>query len=140
MSDSGSSKESPFDEWVYIPTSQLASLRLEHLYSTIAPAITTIGSRALVDTPTSTGYTEWSGAWCDAQVFLGWQWGRMRNALVILSPENIRTNVVLLRVGGEPVSTRLAPAYFLEHIETLCWQDRVWSLLEEDEAILHNLN
>jgi hypothetical protein len=109
------------DFYVRIPISALASVQLRHLMSekdsSIAippgfPAGTVV-----------TGITEWVGSWHDKTVSVGWDWGVVGGVVVVLSQDEIRTNIQLIAQDESPVPREKAQLYLFHWIETLSWRE-----------------
>lgn len=127
------SKQAHSDGYVRIPTPSLTEVQLEHLISEEDP---TIAVRDDVHTgPSVTGYTEWSGTWNDMTVSLGWDWGVIQRVIVLLNPNEIRTNIQLIGQDNRPVPPARARIYLMDWIETLPWrQTAIQNILGEKDS------
>lgn len=109
------------DFYVRIPIPALESVQLRHLMSekdsTIAvpPGFPT-GS-------VITGITEWVGSWRDETVSVGWDWGVVGGVVVVLSQDEIRTNIQLITQDECRVPPEKAQLYLFHWIETLPWRE-----------------
>jgi hypothetical protein len=118
--------------YVWLPTSELASIRLRHLVSEKDPTIGVLGDEA--GGVTVTGITEWVGTWCNDTLTVGWDWGVLRGAVVILNATEIRTNIQLLAADNNPEAPAVARIHLLEWVESHPWrEDAIYNLLEKED-------
>jgi hypothetical protein len=109
--------------WVSVPTSALQTIDLRHVASAVDLSIAM--PFALGPLPPGnviTGYTHWAGAWRDGQIYVGWDWGVLRDVVIILDPSNIRTNIKLVMDSGNAIAPLLARVHLYEWIESLPWR------------------
>jgi hypothetical protein len=110
------------DGYVRVPTAELSSVRLSHLLSEKDP---TIGVLSHAGTITITGFTEWVGSWQGHTVTVGWDWGALMGALVVLNASEIRTNILLIARDGQPEPPPLAKIHLLEWVDSHPWSETV---------------
>jgi hypothetical protein len=109
------------DGYVRIPTSALPSVRLHHLTS---EKDFSIAVRADAHSgPSVTGFTEWSGTWEGMTVSVGWDWGVIQRVIVLLNPNEIRTNIQLIGADDRPVPAARARIHFMDWLETMPWRE-----------------
>jgi hypothetical protein len=109
------------DRYVRIPTSALFSVELRHLMSekdsTIAVPEGAPAATAM------TGITEWVGSWHNQTVSVGWDWGVVDGLVVLLSQNEIRTNIQLISPDHRPVPLAVAQIHLFHWIESLPWRE-----------------
>jgi hypothetical protein len=109
------------DRYVRIPTSALSTLQLRHLVSerdsSVAVPPGAAASTAL------TGITEWVGSWRSETVSVGWDWGVVDGIVVVLSQQEIRTNIQLISPDERPVPPAMAQIHLFHWIESLPWRE-----------------
>ena len=128
------SKASSYDGYVRIPISALPSVELRHLVSEKDLSIAALGEER--SGVTITGYTEWVGSWQDLAVSVGWDWGVMQDVIVVLNPNEIRTNVQLISENCHPEQPMLARIHLLNWIESMPWrQIAIQGLLANDKDL-----
>ena len=110
----------PADGYVPIPATLLGTLTLRHLISEIDLSI---GVPENVPENSVTGFTEWAGMWRDTEITIGWDWGVVRDAIIVLNPGEIRSNVRVLLEDGQRAPALLNRMRIFEYIETLPWRD-----------------
>jgi hypothetical protein len=108
---------------VCLRSSRLQSLVLQHWLSVV-------DSRAAEDPPIVTGSTLWGGTADSAAVEIRWRWAGMREALFVLQPERIETNLVLLSSAGCPEPQQRALVQIFDFVETLPWRAAIHELLQ----------
>jgi hypothetical protein len=120
----GSAEITP-EGYVRVAEANLSRLRIQHLASAVDSTIAV--PERLTDRPAEvvTGYTEWAGTWCGANVSLGWDWGFSFSTgqIFLLAPTEIRTNIQLIADNGSarpPILCRMQLAHWLE---TLPWRE-----------------
>jgi hypothetical protein len=127
-------KATSSDGYVRIPTSALRTVQLRHFVSEIDPTIGIVAGAA-ADT-TITGITEWVGVWNEMTVSVGWDWGVLQGVVVLLNPNEFRTNILLIGADGRPESPAIARIHLLDWIESLPWrQDAISDLLSGDAGL-----
>jgi len=109
------------DRYVRIPTSELAFAQLRHLTSERDNSIA-VPQAAPGGTPI-TGITEWVGTWRSQTVSVGWDWGIVDGLVVLLSQNEIRTNIQLISADGQPVQPCVAQIHLFHWIESLPWRE-----------------
>jgi hypothetical protein len=113
-------KQAHSDGYVRIPTSALPEVRLHHL---ISEKDLSIAVRADEHAgPSITGYTEWAGTFEGTTLSVGWDWGVIQRVIVLLNPNEIRTNIQLVGPDSRPVPPPRARIHFMDWIETLPWR------------------
>jgi hypothetical protein len=88
-----------------------------------------------LDETTITGHTEWIGAWHGEPISIGWDWAVVGGVVIVLNPNEMRTNIRLVTDtgGDEPLS--LTKIRLLHWIESIPWRESaIKSLLDEDES------
>jgi len=126
-------KQAHSDGYVRIPTSELSEVRLHHLTS---EKDFTISVRDDEHTgPSVTGFTEWAGTWRGSTLSLGWDWGVIQRVIVLLNPNEIRTNIQLVGADGRPVPAPRARIHFMDWIETLPWREAAIKDLLTDKEL-----
>lgn len=110
--------------WVRVPASALQTIDLRHVASAIDLSIA-VPSTLAQGPPGGaiTGNTHWVGVWRDAEIFLGWDWGVLRDVVIILDPSGIRTNIQLMMDNGRAVAPLLARVHVYDWIESLPWRE-----------------
>jgi hypothetical protein len=112
------------DGYVRVSRSELAAVSFRQLASAIDLSIAVPeGFEGILPNDVLTGYTEWAGTWQRVELSIGWDWGVVGNAVVILNPAQIRTNILLVTEGGLAEAPLLARAHLLERIEELPWRE-----------------
>jgi hypothetical protein len=111
------------DSSVRVPRAALASVRVFHIASAIDPAIAPPGKVASSSSDEITGYTEWAGEWNGARICIGWDWGVIAGAIIVLHPAQIRSNLQVVMENGDTTSALLTRVYLLEWIEALPWRE-----------------
>jgi Domain of unknown function (DUF4902) len=108
------------DRYVRIPTSALFSVQLRHLLSEKDGTVSVpAGSSAAT---AMTGITEWVGSWHNQAVSVGWDWGVVNGLVVLLSQNEIRTNIQLTAADHSPVPPCVAQIHLFHWIESLPWR------------------
>lgn len=105
------------DGYVRIPTEALAEVDLRHLISEKDVTIAVPGGGATI-----TGITEWVGEWRDQTVSIGWDWAVVDGVIVLVSPNEIRTNIQLVSRTGSAEPAALAQIHLFHWIESLPWR------------------
>jgi hypothetical protein len=109
---------------IRIHTSLLQHLVLQHWSSAVdTPDVQYAWDRAL------TGSTHWGSRSDEDSVEICWHWAELREALVILDPHRIRTNLLLLGPTGLEEPRLRALIYIVDYLETLPWRAEVRRLL-----------
>jgi hypothetical protein len=112
------------DGYVRISLSALHSANLHHLESAIDASIAV--PQGLVQSSPGdviTGLTEWAGSYGTLNLSVGWDWGLVRNLLVVLNPAEIRTNIRLINEQGYDESPLFTRIQILQRIELLPWRE-----------------
>lgn len=113
-------KQAHSDGYVRIPTSALPEVQLHHLTSEKDLSIAVREDEHAG--PSITGYTEWAGTWHGTTVSIGWDWGVIQRVVVLLNPNEIRTNIQLVDADNRPVAAPRARIHFMDWLETLPWR------------------
>ncbi len=122
------------DGYVRIPTSALATVQLRHLISEKDLTIAVLGGPAAG--ATITGITEWVGSWQDTTVSVGWDWGVVDEVVVLLNPNEIRTNIRLVSAEGRVEPQAVARIHLLQWIESMPWQQvAIADLLADGQGV-----
>jgi Domain of unknown function (DUF4902) len=117
--------------YVRVPTTELQAIQLTHLHSEEDPTLASLDG-SLPKGNTVLGITEWVGTWRDLTVTVGWDWCRLHGAIVVLSPNEIRTNIQLVAPDGRAERRELAKIHFLHWVESQPWRElAIYSLLAE---------
>lgn len=111
------------DGYVRISISGLAEVRLTHLVSEKDMSIAVPPGMDPGGAPT--GITEWVGSYAGMTLSLGWDWGMLQGVLVVLNPNEIRTNILLLSDEGRALQPAVARIRLLDRIESLPWREAV---------------
>jgi hypothetical protein len=112
-------KNSGPDGYVRIPTSALPGVELIHLASDRDPSIATGDDTS----PTTiTGYTEWVGLWENMTITIGWDWAVVKGAIVVLNPNEIRTNILLVSPDGVAEPAAIAKIHLFHWIDSMPWR------------------
>ena len=109
-------------EYVQLAMNDLPAIQLEHLSSAIDTSISlpdSLADRADV----LTGYTEWTGRWLERSLTLGWDWAFMDESILLIHPEEIRSNIQVIDAGGAPTTAAQTRRHLAVWIETLPWRD-----------------
>jgi hypothetical protein len=109
------------DGYAHIPTSALSTIQLTHLVSERDLSIALPEGAGA----TLTGLTEWVGSWCGMTLSVGWDWAVVEGALVVLNPQEIRTNIQLIAATGDPEPTEVARIRLLHWIESMPWRELI---------------
>jgi hypothetical protein len=121
-----------WDRYVRIPTSSLDSIELRHLES--AKDMTIASEDGALDETTITGLTEWTGAWHGEPISIGWDWAVVGGVVIVLNPNEIRTNIRLVTNSGSDEPSALNKIRLLHWIESIPWREiAIKNLLDEDE-------
>lgn len=119
------------DGYVRIPTDALAGVQLRHLISEKDVSIVVPGGGATI-----TGISEWVGSWQNRAVSIGWDWAVIDGLVVLVSPNEIRTNIQLISRNGGPEPPAVAQIHLFHWIESLPWRGgAVRDLLAGDPII-----
>ena len=112
------------DGYVRITASLLYSLNLHHRESAVDASIA-IPKGIVESSPGDviTGFTEWAGAHGASNLSIGWDWGLVRDLLVVLNPAEIRTNIQLISEQGYDESPLFTRIQILQRIERLPWRE-----------------
>ncbi len=108
------------DGRVWLPVSALPTTTLRHLISGADPSITAVD---MAEKPVITGFTEWVGTWNNKTITVGWDWGVVSGAIVLLNPKEIRSNVVLVSDERNPLPAERSRAKMLQWIDSLPWRE-----------------
>jgi hypothetical protein len=123
------------DGYVRITLAQLHSMELHHLESALDASIALPGG--IVESSPGdivTGFSEWVGSYGTLNLSIAWDWGLVRNALVILNPAEIRTNIRLINEQGYDESALFTRMQLLQRIELLPWrEDAMQKILAEGD-------
>jgi hypothetical protein len=122
-----SSKNECHDGYVRIPTSALQTVKLRHFVSEKDLSIAVPEGTAPAGT--ITGFTEWVGSRQELTISVGWDWGVVQGVVVLLSPNEIRTNIQLINDDGRPEPEAIAKIRLLDWIESLPWRGFIDELL-----------
>jgi hypothetical protein len=110
---------------VLVRRSELASIRLRHIASTIDLSLSVPeGAAAAPLADALTGYTEWGTTRRGVELYVCWTWGMLRNSLVVLSPAALSANIQLTD-GGKTLPFLLNRAHILGWVESLPWREKV---------------
>lgn len=120
MSMTGSQQKN--DGYVQVAESKLNQLHLHHLTSMVDLSIAVPEKFADTDSEITTGFTEWIGDWDGLPVSIGWDWGILAGNLVLLTPDEIRTNIQLLEEDGLAQDPILCRAHLARWLETIPWR------------------
>jgi len=121
------------DGYVRIPTDALATVQLRHLISDKDVSIAVPGGGATI-----TGISEWVGAWKNQAVSVGWDWAVIDGIVVLISPNEIRTNIQLISSNGSPEPPAIAQIHLLHWIESLPWRGgAMHDLLGGDNCVIN---
>jgi hypothetical protein len=118
--------------YVRIAEADLPTLRIQHLTTAIDMSIALPDALAGASGAVTTGYTEWTGAWHDATVSLGWDWGFHRNTVLMLHPTEVRTNIQLIAADGLPRSPVLCRIRLAQWLDSVPWREVVHEVLEAE--------
>jgi hypothetical protein len=111
------------DGYVRITRALLHSIALHHLESGLDPTIA-LADEAVQPAPDlMTGFTEWTGAHGKLKLSIGWDWGLVRDVLVVVNPAEIRTNIKLISDQGYDESPMFTRIELLQRIERLPWRE-----------------
>lgn len=125
---------SRFDGYVRVPPSSLKSIELRHLISEKDPSIAVLDAGDA--STTITGFTEWVGSWNGEAISLGWDWGVVHCIVVLINPNEIRTNIQLVSRDLRPEPAARARAYLMDWIASIPWQElAIHDLLRNDGAL-----
>jgi hypothetical protein len=125
-------KQAQSDGYVRIPTSALPDIQLHHLTSEKDFSIAVRADEH--PGPSITGFTEWAGTWQGTTLSVGWDWGVIQRVIVLLNPNEIRTNIQLVGEDNRPVPPARARIHFMDWLETLPWrQDAINELLTDKD-------
>jgi hypothetical protein len=120
------------DGYVRIPTDALSAVELRHLVSEKDISIAVPGGGATI-----TGITEWAGQWQNQTVSIGWDWAVIDGVVVLVSPNEIRTNILLVSRAGSAEPATIAQIHLFHWIESLPWREgAVQDLLENERGML----
>lgn len=110
------------DGYVRVPRSALSSVTMRHVMSAVDLTIAVppeISKRVSGDL--ITGYSEWTGAWGSTDLSMGWDWGIIDGAPMLLNQAEIRTNMMV--VGEDQFeSSVLSRQYLATWMSTFPWQ------------------
>jgi hypothetical protein len=121
------------DGYVRIPSASLTSVELRHLVSEKDVSIVVPGGGATI-----TGISEWVGSWQNQVVSVGWDWAVVDGLVVLVSPNEIRTNILLISRNGAPEPPALAQIHLFHWIESFSWrQGAVYDLLANENCKLN---
>src|SRR5262245_31700407 len=120
--------------YVRIPTSSLFAVKLRHLAS--AKDMTIGSADGSHSEATITGYTEWVGTWQGMAISIGWDWAVVGDMVVVLNPNEIRTNIRLVAPAGEDEPTPRARIHLLDWIESIPWREVAIKDLDDDDSQL----
>jgi hypothetical protein len=109
--------------FVRIPEFALAVLPASHVATAVEFSVgrPTLQRTAAEDYSVC-GFTEWTAEWGESALFVGWDWGMVKDAIVVLKPAHIRSNVLLVADDGGTHPPSLTNIYLLEWIESLPWR------------------
>ena len=111
------------DGYLRITVGVLHSLELSYLDSAIDPSIAVPAGMEYAPGEMITGYSEWAGSHGKSTVSIGWDWGLVRELLVVLNPAEIRTNLLLVNEQGYDESPLFSRVQILQRIELLPWRE-----------------
>ena len=117
------------DGYVRITLSQLRSANLHQLESALDPSIAVPEEIASSPDDVITGFSEWAGSYGKLNLSIGWDWGLVAGALVVLNPGEIRTNILLINDQGYDESRLFTRMRIVELIESLPWRDHAMQLI-----------
>lgn len=121
------------DGYVRVPTSELPTIQLRHLMSEKDLSIT--GPDGFAAT-VITGITEWVGSWRNETISVGWDWGVVDGVVVMLTHNEIRTNIQLISESRRPESPTIGKIHLFHWIETLPWREvAINDLLTDDHCL-----
>lgn len=119
------------DGYVRIPTDALVGVQLRHLISEKDISIVVPGGGATI-----TGISEWVGSWQNRAVSVGWDWAVIDGLVVLVSPNEIRTNIQLISRNGGTELPAVAQIHLFHWIESLPWRaGAVRDLLAGDSVV-----
>ena len=120
------------DGYVRLPKDALPAIELRHLISEKDVTIAVPGGGATI-----TGITEWLGQWQNQTVSIGWDWAVVDGIVVLVNPNEIRTNILLVSRNGSPEPAAIAQIHLFHWIESLPWREgAVKELLEHERCVL----
>ncbi len=109
------------DFYVRVPVTELSTVQVRQLMSerdvSIAVPASTPAKAAI------TGITEWVGSWHNETIVVGWDWAVINSLVVLLSPNEIRTNILLVSPDHRPVPPMIAAIHLYDWIESLPWRE-----------------
>lgn len=105
------------DGYVRVPGDSLSGIVLRHLISQKDVSIAVPGGVATI-----TGITEWVGEWCGQTVSIGWDWAVVDGIIVLVSPNEIRTNIRIVSSSGSAEPPEMAQIHLYSWIESLPWR------------------
>jgi hypothetical protein len=123
-----SSNNEIHDGYVRIPTSALPKVKLRHFVSEKDLSIA-VPEGTVAPAGTITGFTEWVGSRQELTISVGWDWGVVHGVVVLLRPNEIRTNIQLIGEDGRPEPPAIAKIRLLDWIESLPWRGVIDELL-----------
>lgn len=83
-----------------------------------------------------TGTTEWAGSWRNETISVGWDWGVVDGVVVVLSQNEIRTNILLISENHHPEPAVIGKLHLFCWIESLPWRKvAVNNLLAGDHCL-----
>ena len=110
------------DRYVLIPTDALSEVKLRHLLSEKDRSIASTGMPG-VEPIQITGITEWVGSWRSETVSVGWDWGVVDAIVILLTQNEIRTNIRLVTQDETPVPRAIAKIHLFHWIESMPWRE-----------------
>jgi hypothetical protein len=134
VQNDGCAEKDPDDGYVRIPTSALPTVQLHHLISDIDLTIAVFDDTCPGET--ITGYTEWIGSWHERTVSVGWDWAFVRRFVVLINPNEIRTNIRLFSDDCRAELPASARMHSVHWIESFPWrQVAINDLLSTDTCL-----
>jgi hypothetical protein len=109
------------DFYVRVPVSELSAVQIRQLLSERDASIAVPASTPAATT--ITGITEWVGTWHNETVSVGWDWAVINGLVVLLSPNEIRTNIQLISADHRPIPPMIAQIHLYHWIESLPWRE-----------------
>jgi hypothetical protein len=121
------------DGYVRLTLAQLHSAELHHLESELDPTIAVPEEAVQPSADLVTGFTEWTGTHGKLKLSIGWDWGLVRDVLVLVNPAEIRTNIKLISDQGYDESPLFTRLQLVQRIERLPWREEpaIRKLLEQ---------
>jgi len=118
------------DGYVRMPLATLDALSFDHLFSQCDDEFLQELCAQTVPAAVA-GFSEWKSR-TDPAISLGWGWFvHSRSQRVLLAPENVRSNVMLIDARGYDLGPVQTANLFRLWLDGLSWQDSVGTVLPE---------